>query len=264
MKPRPLKDAWPEIEALIHQRDHLAVLTDFDGTLAEIRRFPWEVEMPPRIRRLLKDLRDRGALVGVVSGRTLADLEALVRIPNIWYAGEHGMFVQRPNGERIPMADAAHLDRIERVRQLLGERLKDVPGVRVEAKHAAVAVHYRGAHRDRIETGRKIVNRAASEIGGLDVMQGKMVWDIVPLTAIDKGTAVKTILQEAALQRPGSWLPVFLGDDTTDENVFTKMTDGITVAVGQPRDTAARFFVPSPSEVADFLSRLAKELGNRE
>lgn len=257
-------DAWPEIQALVRQRDHLAVLTDFDGTLAEIRRFPWEVEMPPRIRQLLEDLRNRGALVGVVSGRTLADLEALVRIPNIWYAGEHGMFVRRPNGELIQMADAAHLDRIERVRQLLGERLKGVPGVRVEAKHAAVAVHYRGAHRDSIETGRKIVNRAASEIGGLDVMQGKMVWDIVPATPIDKGTAVEMILREAALQRPGSWLPVFLGDDTTDENVFAKMTDGVTVAVGRPQDTAAPFFVPSPGEVADFLSRLGMELMERK
>ena len=243
---------WPQLARRLRRAGRLAVLTDFDGTLAPIQHRPDTVRLSDRVRRALARLHARGHVVGIVSGRRIDDLRRRVGLSGLWYAGNHGFFMRSPQGTSLTLLhDEEHSD-IPRIARALARALRGVPGVRLEVKPASVAVHYRGAppasHRAATRAARRV-----AQAGNLRLMSGKCVWELLPRAPVDKAVAVRTILDLE--RRNGTPLAaVFIGDDLTDEPVFS-LPLTLPVSVGR-RQTAARYKLRTPADVVRLLERI--------
>jgi trehalose-phosphatase len=126
----------------------------------------------------------------------------------------------------------------------------------MEDKHIAFAVHYRGARSAVVRRAhallREILRPRASS---LRILQGKKVWEVLPRVIKGKGAAVRVLLA-----RHRSALPVYIGDDTTDEEAFRVLPRGITIHVGSAMRSRAQYFARNPAEVICFLQCVESEV----
>jgi alpha,alpha-trehalase len=189
--------------------------------------------------------------LGFVSGRALTDLRARVGLPGVWYAGSHGFELCTPDGT-FEAPYPAFLPRLARIEGRLRRRLADIAGVRVERKPYAVAVHDRAVP----DCGQEVQVRVAEAVDRarrLRALPGKAVIDVLPDVVWGKGQAVRWML--AACGNP---VPLYAGDDTTDEDAFAALADGITVLVANTgRPTAARYRIGGVAALHAFLDNLA-------
>ena len=266
----PLSEHWPEIEARIRAANHVLLACDFDGTLSPIVPRPEDAYILPDCAEALKELAELPTYdVAIVSGRALADVRARAGLQNALYSGNHGMEIEAP-GLMIEDEVAERARRVMReLRQALAPVVGQVSGAFVEDKGISLSVHYRMTP-DLLEpdvqerVGQATANAVAN--GDVIVVQGKRVLDVRPAAARDKGMALR-FLMEILSERTDeeSRLPIYIGDDTTDEDAFREVNrnDGVSVLVGPiERATVARYRVESPEDVAEFLRRLAS-LGRR-
>lgn len=238
-----------------------AVLLDFDGTLSDIVADPAAAALVEGAGDALAKL---AALcpVAVVSGRDLRDVRDRVGVQGIWYAGSHGFELLAPDGTRhVHDAAAPGVEQaLKRAAERLRERVRSVPGVVVERKRFAVAVHHRRADLDDVGPVVAAVHEIARATG-LRVSTGRKVTELRPDVNWDKGTALRWVLEQLTVPV----LPIYLGDDLTDEDAFDAVEpDGLGIVVGHgengDRHTAARFAVTDPAAVGVFLDRLARQL----
>jgi len=248
--PVHLFEAWERVVRRLARPERVALFTDFDGTLAPICSHPGDARMLSGTRLLLAGCVKRGALTGVVSGRRLPDVRRLVGVPGAWYAGVHGYCLVSPGNRRFLRVNHRERERMAFVAGKLSRSLAPETGIRVEYKEAAVTVHYRGAPIGSRRRAGRVVRLLMAESSDLRLLAGRNVWEILPAGKVDKGSAIRFILEQGK-PRP---VLVFLGDDMGDEVVFRGMR-GIMVLVGKRRRTAARYWLRSPSEVRQFLKR---------
>jgi trehalose 6-phosphate synthase/phosphatase len=239
----------------------LALLLDFDGTLAPIAPSPELAVLPEPVRETLRDLVRRKALVGIVSGRSLDDIQRRVGLPGLVYAGNHGLEIAIDGSLwTVPEAAAAR-ETLAEVCRRLQERLRGIPGVIVEDKGLTASVHYRQTPHPRVEEVRTAVLEEAARTPQVVVRQGKQVLELRPAVAWDKGSAARAILERAfGVEWPARAAVVYIGDDRTDEDAFLALADpAVTVKVGSPTYlTAARYVARDVDEVARFLQLLTK------
>jgi len=253
-------EAWSHIAGRLRRARHVALFTDFDGTLARIRRHPHQASLPARARELLRELAGMGVTVGVVSGRRVRDVRRHVGLRHIWYAGSHGFFLLDPGNHAIRLANAKQNELMKRVEKVLAQRLRGLPGIRLEPKQPVVTVHYRGTTARSARLARDAVREMMSQHPEMCLLSGKKVWGLLPDSSTDKWAAISYILRRERRRAPrGRWLAIFLGDDATDERVFKKMS-GISIAVGRKHGTGAQYYLRSPAEVKRFLERLKQAL----
>lgn len=225
-------------------------LLDLDGTLIEIASSPDAVVVDDEIRQLLEQLYERteGA-VAVVTGRAIDDLDGLLAPLRLPAAGLHGLQRRRCDGTRSDVeVDTSEL---EAVYARCWEGLHDRPGVQLEHKGRAMAVHYRRAPEEGRELRRELEQILAELAPSLELLAGRMVYELRPRGA-HKGHAVATFLDEAPFR---GRRPVFAGDDLTDENGFIALNprDGITVRVGESGHSEARWRLPSVRALRNWL-----------
>lgn len=228
---------------------------DFDGTLAPIEADPDAPEITPANRSALRDLAERPAVrVAVVSGRARDDVRSRVGIDGITYAGNHGLELAAGGERQVHPLAAAGRPLVRRVVDEVDDRLAAIDGAFVEDKTVTATVHYRQADVDGEEI-RDVVEAAASDVpdDAVRIEDGKQIWEVRPDVPWDKGRIVAQLSREAD---PG-WLPMYVGDDTTDEDAFHAVADagGIATHVGDA-DTAADYRIPDPAGVTTFLERL--------
>ncbi len=245
---------WPHIAARLARAGRLAVLTDFDGTLAPIHRRKEAVELPASVRRTLERLRAAGHVVGIISGRALGDLRRRVGLPGLWYAGDHGFFLQSPGGAVRSLVRPPDRAEVLRAGRALKRRLVGVAGVSLEFKETSVAVHYRGARAASRRAARRAVGQVTRGRRRLRVLAGRKVLEILPRVPVDKAVAVRAILRAEKRRHPGPLPAVFIGDDVTDEPVFA-LRLSLTVAVGR-RPKGAAYRLRSPRGVANLLNAI--------
>lgn len=241
-----------------------AVFFDFDGTLSDIVNDP-DAARP--VAGAVEALRALAAQcpVAVLSGRDLADVTKRLGVPGIWYAGSHGFELTAPDGTHHQNdAAAAAIPVLEQAADELRETLGSIPGVIVEHKRFGVAAHYRNAARDRVGEVAAAV-RAAGRHDGLRVTTGREVIELRPDIDWDKGKTLRWVLDHLREHHPGLLLPIYLGDDITDEDAFDVVRDdGIPILVRHSEDgdraTAALFALDSPDQVVEFTARLARRL----
>ena len=131
------------------------------------------------------------------------------------------------------------------------------PGVRVENKGASYAVHFRGVSPHVQRRVQLLTRRLLARIHpNFRVIQSNHACEIVPLHVLGKGVAMR----EFTRKLPAPFLPIYVGDDLTDEPAFLALRGGITVRVGPFSRTHAHFRLKNPEEVCKFLERLEVEL----
>jgi trehalose-phosphatase len=189
--------------------------------------------------------------VAVVSGRALEDVRALVGLPELIYAGCHGLQVLGGGLEFChPLAARSGPD-MRHVAERLAARLGRVAGVEVEDKGLSVAVHFRLAPPEQVPAIGEAVRATAAESGGcFRVCGGRKIWEVLPEVDWDKGRAVRWILSRSA--EPDA-LPIYIGDDVSDEQAFAALPEGITVTACDAAASLARYSVPGPEGVLAFL-----------
>jgi trehalose 6-phosphate phosphatase len=235
--------------ARLAREPHLLVACDYDGTLAPIVDVPGEAR--PR-RESVAALRALAALgdtsVAVISGRSLHDLAALSRLPEeIHLVGSHGTefdvgFARALTAEALALRD--------RVTDDLHAIASKRPGVLVEHKPAGAALHYRQASEEDAAAAVAAVREGPARLPGVHAREGKQVIELAVVDA-DKGYALDAIRHQV-----GATAAVFVGDDITDEDAFSRLTGpdlGIKVGTGP---TFATQRVDGPEDVARLLARL--------
>jgi trehalose 6-phosphate phosphatase len=226
-----------------------AVLSDLDGTLAPIVADPGAAAVPDEARDLLDQLAGRYALVACVTGRRAVEARHLVGSDAIVYAGNHGLELLEP-GRAEPTAAAvlAGQDGAARefVEALDGDEIA-AAGLAVEDKGPIQALHWREAtDGGRAAARAERVAEAARE-AGLRPRPGRKVLEIRPAVAIDKGTAVASLIADRGVDRA-----LFGGDDRTDLDAFAAL-DELRHA-GRLR-TAVRIGVASDEAPDDLAER---------
>ncbi|HEX4840892.1 MAG TPA: bifunctional alpha,alpha-trehalose-phosphate synthase (UDP-forming)/trehalose-phosphatase [bacterium] len=239
----------------------LALLVDFDGTLTPIVSSPDRAILSVRMRETLSDLAGRpDTLVAVISGRSLEDIRHQVGLPELIYAGNHGLEIAwRDSLWMLPEAEAARADVAEVCRRLR-VRLRRVAGVIVEDKGLTASIHFRQTPPPSLEEVRVAVLEEAERAPHVVVRPGKQVWELWPNVAWNKGAAAQTILGRAFGPEWASRVAVvYLGDDRSDEDAFMALPEpAVTVKVGSPTSlTAARYLAGNVDDVAQFLELLA-------
>jgi len=238
-----------------------AVFLDYDGTLTPIVPRPDLARLDPATREAVATLAAR-CPVAVVSGRDLADVRALVGLPGLIYAGSHGFDIAGPHGESLVLQQGTDfLPALAAAADVLTERLASLPGVLIERKRFAITIHYRLAPPGSEAEVAAATEEAATETG-LKVTGGKMIRELRPPIPWDKGKAVLWLLEQLDLAGPDV-LPLYLGDDATDEDAFRALASrglGILIETSA-RPTAAVFRLDGPAEVRPFLERLAALVG---
>ena len=226
-----------------------AFFLDIDGTLLEIAETPEAVRTDAADYRLLERLHAAaGGAVALVSGRTLAMIDELFAPLRLPAAGQHGY--ERRDGagrRRRHRFDAA---RLRPVAAVLRDFASRHPGVVFEDKGASVALHYRLAPALRDIAHAQALAAAALLPGEVEVQPGKMVWEVKPAGA-HKGLAIEEFMRELPFR---GRLPVYLGDDLTDEDAFRAVNrlGGQSIKVGAG-ETAARYRLPDPAAARAWL-----------
>ena len=235
-----------------------AIFLDYDGTLTPIVDDPAEAKLPEKTRKVIKRLAGQYSLA-IISGRDLADVRNMVGIEDIAYAGSHGFDIYGPRGQyRNQEEGKDFLPALDRAEAEVSKALQDIPGGRVERKRFAIAVHYRQVDRARLEELEKRFDEVLSHYGDLRKTGGKEIFELRPNVDWDKGTALLSLL-ESLYADNSRVLPVYIGDDDTDEDAFRAISErgiGIVVGTGK-RPTAAHYVLRDTDEAAQFLHELA-------
>ena len=247
-----------DLEARLADAEGLVAGLDFDGTLAPIRADPDAVSIEPAVRRAVATLAARpDATVAVISGRALDDLRSRVCVEGVVYVGNHGLEMDRAGRRSVHPEAEALRPAVERACDAVEAQAGDVPGCLVERKGPTATVHYRRTPPDRVREVRAAVEAAAGRETGLRLVRGKQSLEVRPAVDWDKGAAMRRVVEDA----PGGWRAVYLGDDTTDEDVFAALEpDDVGVHVGDAPDTAAGVTLPGQEAVAPFLAWLDEKV----
>jgi trehalose 6-phosphate phosphatase len=242
-----------------------AVFFDFDGTLSDIVENPDSARLVEGAAEALTSLTAQ-CPVAILSGRDLADVRQRIGLPGIWYAGSHGFELTGPDGAHHENAEAAASIRVlEEAAAELADQLGHIPGVIVENKRFGVAVHYRNAARDRVGEVAAAV-RSAGRRSALRVTTGREVIELRPNVDWDKGKTLRWVLDYIRHdEQPSPLVPIYLGDDITDEDAFDAVhDDGVAIVVRHTDDgdraTAANYALDNPEQVRDFAEQLARQL----
>lgn len=224
-----------------------ALFLDFDGTLVGIAETPEAIEVPQGLVALLTDLHDwLGGAVAVVSGRQIDVLDRFLAPLRLPAAGEHGVQRRDSTGamrEETPPDLQAVLDVAN---HLAGAH----PDLLVERKHAAVALHYRRAP-ELEELCRVALLGIIAKEPRLELLHGKAVFEVKP-AGVNKGVAIDAFMHEAPF---AGRIPVFAGDDTTDESGFAVVQPrgGVAIKVGSG-PSLAQHRLESPLAVFEWLA----------
>ena len=262
---RYLADFWEEIVCRAKAASRVIILLDYDGTLSPIALRPELASLPAKTREVLSrlNLNDKFE-VGIISGRSLADIKALVGLEGLAYAGNHGLELECSKGSFVHPAAVSARPRLKKIYSRLAPKLAEINGVIVEDKGFSLSVHYRLVEKsavERVKTLFREVIEAPRKGGEVRVTEGKKVIEVRPPVDWDKGRAVEWLLGHYRVESP---LVIFAGDDVTDEDgfKFVNQISGISIRVGgESPATSAAYYVRSPGELSLALDKLSG-LGN--
>ncbi len=241
----------------------ILLFLDYDGTLTPI------VETPDKaiISKEKKDLLDKLSTsphcrVAIISGRSLRDIKAIVGLKDIIYVGNHGLEIEGPKIKFESQVSPRLKSIIRHIHEEAVSKLSKIKGVLIEDKGLTISVHYRLVDEKDIPELKSIL----TEITGpyivrdkIKINSGKKVYEIRPPAMWDKGKVVLWLLarQQFLLER-NKILPVYIGDDVTDEDAFKALKKkGLTIFVGEQASSEAQYYLKTTEEVAEFLKLIS-------
>jgi trehalose 6-phosphate phosphatase len=248
-----------QIESTIPPLPQIAVFTDFDGTLVEIAETPDGVEVPDFLpAHLERVMRELDSAFAVITGREISDIDKYLAPLHLPVAGAHGTQRRRADGTLEPI-DPAVVQGAEDIARALQPLVVAHPSLILEAKEGAVALHFRQAP-ELEDAVRLAMNEAVAAAPGFTLVPGKMVLEARPRAA-SKGDALRAFMREAPFV---GRTPIFIGDDTTDEDGFLAAQElgGVGIKLGDG-DTAARMRIANVASVHALIQGLG-DLAARE
>ncbi len=229
-----------------------ALFLDFDGTLADIAPHPGAVHVHASLVSTLHSIYHLlGGALAIVSGRRIAEIDSFLTPLVLPAAGEHGTQWRNAQGELLELDDQVIAPMLAPIVHAAEQLVQQHGELLLERKTAGFALHYRMApalYTLCWNTLMPMVQRTPA----LALMRGKYVMEVVP-SAIDKGTAIASFLQTAPF---AGRIPVFIGDDVTDESGFAKAQElgghGVKVGAGP---SVALHRCPNPAALRAWLEQ---------
>ena len=258
-----IPSALEHVQEIARRGDRLAVFLDYDGTLTRIVSHPEDAWLSDSMRQTLRSLAAR-VPVAILSGRDLDDVRGRVHVDGIVYAGSHGFDIAGAGGLRRELG-AAYLAVLDAAETELREALDEIPGAQLERKHFSVAAHYRNVNENEAFKVALAVDAVTAKHRELRRMDGKKVYELLPDIDWNKGKAVLWLLETLGLERRNV-LPIYIGDDRTDEDAFRAIEKrGVAILVSeQPQITAASYWLNNPEDVELFLQKITDRLHTTE
>jgi len=206
----------------------------------------------------------------IISGRGREKVEDFVKLKELYYAGSHGLDIVGPRegNDGMSFQPAAKFAPImDKVFDQLSEMVGDIAGSTVEHNKFCVSVHFRNCDPGHFHDVEDLVNSVLEQHAGLKVSRGRKVFEIKPMVDWDKGKALQHLLEALGLDQSEDVMPLYIGDDRTDEDAFKVLEKhglgcGILVA-DKAKPTAAAYHLRDPQEVGVFLTKLV-EWGHQE
>ena len=222
-------------------------LFDFDGTLAPLVAEPAEALLPHAVQHSLNRLQQL-AKVGIVTGRSLADLSTRLEFNPHYLVGNHGLEGLPGWEQRAAEFAAICADWRAALASLLAAM---DGGIQLEDKRYSLSLHYRNARHPQ-QAMQALMQIFTQLSPPPRIIAGKFVWSLLPPGAGDKGHAVEQLIKLAAAPRT-----LYVGDDVTDEDVFVlRREDLMTIRVGHAAQSAATFFIPDKQTILALLDQL--------
>ncbi|OGO39716.1 MAG: trehalose-phosphatase, partial [Chloroflexi bacterium RBG_16_57_8] len=222
-----------------------------------IVEIPVEAKLTGKTRQVIKDLAKHYSL-SIVSGRDLEDVRDMVAVDNIAYAGSHGFDIAGPGGcFRDQERGKAFLPALDRAERELRKALGDIEGVFIERKRFGIAVHCRRVDDADLERLDKEFDAVSGHYPDLRKTTGKKILELRPNVDWDKGKALFALLEELYADS-SKIVPMYIGDEVTDEDAFRAVRDrGIGIVVGKSRRrTLAHYRLGDTEEVRQLLEAL--------
>jgi len=252
---------------LASQPDRAAAFFDLDGTLAPIVERPEDSRVPQRTRELVERIGRRYRIAGVISGRRALDARRIMGLEALSYVGNHGFEQLAPGARQAAPSSAISGEHAapEFASGIDPERLREA-GLRVEDKGPIIALHWRGAtDPDAAESAASAIEAEAAQ-SGLFTHRGRMVLELRPAVAIDKGVALRAMLAAQPIESA-----FYAGDDRTDADAFRALGEFAAagelayvlrvavISAGTPPEVgeAADLAVPGPDGFVAVLEALA-------
>lgn len=237
-----------------------ALFLDLDGTLVELAPTPAGVRLAaPGVARLERLRRLLGGALAVVSGRPVQAIDRILAPATLPAAGVHGAEIRLD--ERVESRSSAATARLEPVRRAFHAFAERHPGTLVEDKGWTVALHFRGNPEVGDLATRQAQAAARALAPDFQLLEGKLMVEVRPRD-VSKGSAVEEFLRTPPFAER---VPVYVGDDLTDEDAFRVVNarGGIAVAVDPPAGTAARYQLAGVPAVHAWLDRVIARLEER-
>ncbi|MGI9951863.1 trehalose-phosphatase [Moorellaceae bacterium AZ2] len=256
---KPYADPYALV-AIVQSHPQVLLMLDYDGTVVPLAPRPEQATPGQELLRILEGLSSRpGLKLAVISGRPLEDLHRLLPLRRAYLAGSHGRFLSLPEAAATGLRTVVRLgpsgpsrEVWQSVRSLAQTVASAVPGIWVEDKGEGIALHYRHADPSKVDGVLCAFVQGVKPwlaSGGLELLRGHKVLE-VRIQGVHKGLAVEYLMH----LYPQAF-PIYLGDDTTDEDAFRALRGkGLTVLVGPPRPSWASHCLPSPVAVEKFLA----------
>jgi trehalose-phosphatase len=246
---------------------HLLVLTDFDGTLAEIAPTPGSVVLSDEVRHAMACLsRLSSVTFGVISGRRLEDVSSRLGVAAAFVGGLHGLEIVGPDCRfHHPSLDGVESAIVE-VREKAARDLAWCPGVHLEDKVYALTCHVRLAPAELAERALEQFGALAEPYvaaGVLKAMVGRKALELLPAVVWHKGRALLWIRERVTDRLGEPVVAMYLGDDRTDQDAFEALDDGdVAIGVGQrPLAEMIDWRLDGPPSVGRLFGRLCDARG---
>ncbi|KAK4428529.1 putative trehalose-phosphate phosphatase D [Sesamum alatum] len=240
----------------------IVVFLDYDGTLSPIVEDPDRAFITTEMREAVRDVAKLFP-TAIVSGRCRAKVYNFVRLSELYYAGSHGMDIKGPakghthrKGNQTVLCQPARefLPMIDEVYKALMENVKYIPGAKVENNKFCLSVHYRCVEEKKWGELGDQVKLVIKDYPQLRLTQGRKVLEIRPTIKWDKGNALEFLLESLGYAESDDVLPVYIGDDRTDEDAFRVLRErgqGLGILVSKtPKETNASYSLQEPSEAS--------------
>jgi len=261
---RHLFEEWTAIARRLKTADHVLLLVDYDGTLTPIVDRPELAVLDHDTKKLLQKLsRNRHYTIGIISGRALSDLKSKIGLDDLIYAGNHGLEIEGLGSSFLEPVAAEMQPLLDMLHKALSATMKGIRGVFIENKGLTLSVHYRMAEDKEEVKVKDAFHRVTHPLdltGKIKITQGKKVYEIRPPVDWNKGKAVAWLVAKLKdSSRKRRILPLYLGDDLTDEDAFKLINKigGISIIIGSDSpNSEARYFLKSPEEVTELLEML--------
>ncbi|XP_058086084.1 probable trehalose-phosphate phosphatase F [Magnolia sinica] len=260
----------------------IALFMDYDGTLSPIVDDPDAAIMSSEMREAVRDVANYFP-TAIISGRCRDKVYEFIGLPQLYYAGSHGMDIMgsvtrpvsvsdHPNsirstdnmGKEVNLFQPASefIPMINEVFCSLIEKTKGIEGAKVENNKFCVSVHYRLVDENNWTTVAQCVHDILRDYPRLRLTHGRKVLEVRPMINWDKGKAVEFLLESLGLSNCDDVLPIYVGDDRSDEDAFKVLREGnqgygILVS-SVPKESNAFYSLRDPSEVMDFLKSIVK------